>query len=58
VRAVDETVMLLNHLGQELAKAGNDAAAERCFDRAREAHERMAPVRDKAIESGSALQPD
>jgi two-component system chemotaxis response regulator CheB len=58
VRAVDETVMLLNHLGQELAKAGKSAVAERCFDKAREAHERMAPVRDKAIESGSTIQAD
>ena len=58
VRAVDETVMLLNHLGEELAKAGNAAAAERCFDRAREAHERMAGVREKAIETGSALHSD
>ena len=58
VRAVDETVMLLNHLGEELAKAGNAAAAARCFDKAREAHERMAPVREKAMESGSTLQPD
>ena len=58
VRAVDETVMLLNHLGEELAKAGNAAAAERCFDRAREAHDRMAGVREKAIETGSALHSD
>ena len=58
VRAVDETVMLLNHLGEELAKAGKAAAAERCFDKAREAHERMAGVREKAIETGSALHSD
>jgi two-component system chemotaxis response regulator CheB len=51
VRAVDETVMLLNRLGEEFARSGNTAAAERCFDKAREAHERIAPVRDAAIDN-------
>ena len=51
VRASDETVMLLNQLGEEFAKAGNTAAAEKCFDKAREAHERIAPVREAAIEN-------
>jgi two-component system chemotaxis response regulator CheB len=51
VRAVDETVMLLNRLGEEFARSGNTAAAEKCFDKAREAHERMAPVREAAIEN-------
>jgi two-component system chemotaxis response regulator CheB len=50
VRAGDETVFLLNRLGEEFAKAGNTAAAEQCFDKARAAHERMAPVRDAAID--------
>ena len=48
VRAADETVMLLNQLGEEFAKAGNTAAAEKCFDKAREAHERLAPIREAA----------
>jgi two-component system, chemotaxis family, protein-glutamate methylesterase/glutaminase len=50
VRAGDETVFLLNQLGEEFAKAGNTAAAEQCFDKAREAHERMAPVREAAMD--------
>ena len=49
VRAVDETVMLLSRLGQEFARAGNTAAAEKCFDKARETHERIAPVREAAM---------
>jgi two-component system chemotaxis response regulator CheB len=51
VRAVDETVLLLNKLGAEFAKSGNTAAAEKCFDKAREAHERLAPVREAAIDN-------
>ena len=50
VRAVDETVFLLNRLGEEFEKNGNSAAAERCFDKAREAHERIVPVREAAID--------
>jgi two-component system, chemotaxis family, protein-glutamate methylesterase/glutaminase len=48
VRASDESVILLNRLGEEFAKAGNTAAAEKCFDEAREEHERSRPVRDAA----------
>ena len=48
VRASDEAVILLNRLGEEFAKSGNAAAAERCFDEAREAHERSRPVREAA----------
>jgi two-component system chemotaxis response regulator CheB len=51
VRAVDETVLLLNRLGDEFARSGNTTAAEKCFDKAREAHERLAPVREAAIEN-------
>ena len=51
VRASDESVFLLNRLGEEFAKAGNTAAAEKCFDEAREAHERLRPVRGAAIGS-------
>jgi two-component system, chemotaxis family, protein-glutamate methylesterase/glutaminase len=49
VRAADEAVILLNRLGEEFARSGNTAAAQRCFDEAREAHERSRPVRDAAI---------
>jgi two-component system chemotaxis response regulator CheB len=49
VRASDESVILLNRLGEEFAKGGNTAAAERCFDEARVAHERSRPVREAAI---------
>jgi hypothetical protein len=51
VRASDESVFLLNRLGEEFAKAGNTAAAEKCFDEAREAHERLRAVREAAIGS-------
>jgi two-component system chemotaxis response regulator CheB len=50
VRALDEIVMLLNQLGEQLARAGNTRAAAQCFDKAREAHERMAPVREAAMD--------
>jgi len=49
VRAYDETVLLLNRMGEELAKAGNTRAAEHCFDKAREAHERSRPIREAAL---------
>jgi two-component system, chemotaxis family, protein-glutamate methylesterase/glutaminase len=49
LRASDESVFLLNRLGEEFVKAGNTAAAEKCFDEAREAHERLRPVRETAI---------
>jgi two-component system chemotaxis response regulator CheB len=48
VRALDEAVMLLNSMGEEFAKSGNTRAAERCFDQAREAHERSQPIRQAA----------
>jgi two-component system chemotaxis response regulator CheB len=51
VRAADEAVILLNRLGEEFARSGNTAAAERCFDEAREAHERSRPVRETAFGS-------
>jgi two-component system chemotaxis response regulator CheB len=50
VRAMDETVMLLNNLGEEFAKEGDTGAAERCFDKAREAHERSQPIREAAMQ--------
>jgi two-component system, chemotaxis family, protein-glutamate methylesterase/glutaminase len=51
VRALDETVMLLNTMGQEFAKAGDARAAELCFDKAREAHQRSQPLRESAREN-------
>jgi two-component system chemotaxis response regulator CheB len=50
VRASDESVFLLNRLAEEFARSGNTAAAERCFDEAREMHERLRPVRETAID--------
>ena len=51
LRALDETIMLLNQLGEEYAKKGNTAAAEQCFNRARDAYERSRPVREAALAS-------
>jgi two-component system, chemotaxis family, protein-glutamate methylesterase/glutaminase len=51
LRAMDETVFLLNRLGEEFARSGNLAAAEKCFDKAREMHERLAPVREATLDS-------
>jgi two-component system chemotaxis response regulator CheB len=52
VRALDETVILLNRLGEQFAKSGDTAAADRCFDQAREAHERAQPIRAAAMRGG------
>lgn len=49
LRALDETVMLLNQLGEEYAKQGNTAAAEQCFNRARDAFDRSRPIREAAL---------
>jgi two-component system chemotaxis response regulator CheB len=51
VRALDETVMLLNSMGQEFVRSGDTAAAEACFDQARAAYERSQPLREAATES-------
>src|SRR5688572_26693760 len=48
VRALDEMVMLLDRMGQEFARRGDTRAAERCFDKAREAHLRSQPIREAA----------
>jgi len=48
VRALDEAVMLLNRLGEKFAAAGNTRAAEQCFDKAREAHQRAHAIREAA----------
>jgi two-component system chemotaxis response regulator CheB len=49
MRALDEIVMLLNQLGEEYARQGNTAAAEQCFNRARDAYERSRPIREAAM---------
>lgn len=52
VRSLDETVLLLNQLGEELARSGDTAAAEFCFGKAREAYERSQPIREAALRAG------
>jgi two-component system chemotaxis response regulator CheB len=56
VRAMDEGILLLNRLGREYADSGDTPAAERCFDRAREIHERSRGVREAAL-GGGGLEP-
>jgi two-component system, chemotaxis family, protein-glutamate methylesterase/glutaminase len=51
VRAADESMILLNRLGKEFARSGNTGAAEECFDKAREVHDRVEAVREAALES-------
>jgi two-component system chemotaxis response regulator CheB len=51
VRALDESIMLLNRMGEEYAKRGNTRAAEECFNRARDAYERSRPIREAAMEN-------
>jgi two-component system chemotaxis response regulator CheB len=58
VRALDETVMMLNGMGQEYAKTGNTRAAEECFDKAREAHTRLEPIREAALQNGQLSRED
>ena len=48
IRVLDETVLMLNAMGERFAQAGNTKAAEQCFDKAHEAHERSKPLRDAA----------
>src|SRR5436190_5682210 len=49
LRAPDETIMLLNRLGEQYAGVGNTKAAEQCFNRARDAFERSRPIREAAL---------
>ena len=49
LRALDETIMLLDQLGEEYARQGDSAAAEQAFNRARDAYERSRAVREAAI---------
>ena len=51
MRALDETIMLLNRLGEEYARQGNTEAAEQAFSRARDAYERSRPIREAALEN-------
>jgi two-component system chemotaxis response regulator CheB len=57
VRALDETILLLNSMGHEFAKAGNTQVAEAFVDQARAAHERAQPIREAAAAS-EALSTD
>jgi len=58
VRALDEAVMLLNQLGEKFAAAGNAQAAEQCFDKAREAHERSQTIRAAAKQTAELTADD
>src|SRR5438067_13666244 len=49
VRGLDEIIMLLNQLGEQYARKGHTAAAEQCFNRARDAYERSRPIREAAL---------
>jgi two-component system chemotaxis response regulator CheB len=51
VRALDETVMLLNSMGEDYAREGNTKAAEMCFTKAKEFYARSQPMREAAIAS-------
>ncbi len=51
LRALDETIMLLNQLGEDYASKGKTAVAEQCFNRARDAYERSRPIREAALEN-------
>jgi two-component system, chemotaxis family, protein-glutamate methylesterase/glutaminase len=57
MRALDETIMLLNQLGEQYAAQGNTFAAEQCFNRARDAYERSRPIREAAL-ANEELSPD
>src|SRR5438132_1694708 len=57
LRALDETIMLLNSLGEGYAKRGDTAAADQCFNRAREAFERSRPLREAAL-ANEELSPE
>ena len=56
VRSLDETVLLLDQLGEEFARNGDTRAAEFCFTRAREAYERSQPVREAAMRAEPVTQ--
>ena len=49
VRGVDESIMLLNHIGDHFAEVNNGALAARFFQKAKEAQERNERIRDVVI---------
>jgi two-component system chemotaxis response regulator CheB len=49
LRGLDESILLLNKLGEAYAARGDTAIAEQCFSRAQAAFERSRPVRDAAV---------
>jgi two-component system chemotaxis response regulator CheB len=51
LRALDETIMLLNRMGEDYASKGHIAVAEQCFNRARDAYERSRPIREAALDN-------
>jgi two-component system chemotaxis response regulator CheB len=51
VRALDETVMLLNSMGEDYAREGNTGAAGMCFAKAKVFYERSQPMREAAVGS-------
>jgi two-component system, chemotaxis family, protein-glutamate methylesterase/glutaminase len=54
VRAVDETAMLLEHMGRHLQHAGERDAARSYFEKARLARERSRPLREVAQDEAPA----
>jgi two-component system chemotaxis response regulator CheB len=54
VRSLDETVLLLNQLGEDFARNGDTRAAEYCFSKAREAYQRSLPLREAAMQAEPA----
>ena len=58
LRALDETIMLLHQLGEQYAQQGHSAAAEQCFNRARDAYERSRPVREAALNNEELIADD
>jgi two-component system chemotaxis response regulator CheB len=49
LRGLDESIFLLNKLGEAYAARGDTATAEQCFSRAQAAFERSRPVREAAM---------
>ena len=43
--------MLLNAMGEDFARAGDDGAAAQCFEKEQEAHQRSQPIRKVAMDS-------
>lgn len=54
VRAIDETVMLLNAMGEEFTRSGDLRAAQLCFEKARQTNERSRPIRQSATDEEPA----